>query len=109
MFVFFTEKISHYPGREILINTKKLVEKLGYDVIYGDTDSIMILTNCQKYDEVKDVGLRIQQEVNKLYKLLEIDIDGVFRCMLLLKKKKYASLAVTKVANGHNDGLLYNR
>jgi len=35
--------------------------------------------------------------VNKLYKHLEIDIDGVFRSMLLLKKKKYAALSVQKV------------
>jgi DNA polymerase alpha subunit A len=32
--------------------------------------------------------------VNKLYKHLEIDIDGVFKCLLLLRKKKYAALTV---------------
>jgi DNA polymerase alpha subunit A len=32
--------------------------------------------------------------VNKTYKLLEIEIDGVFKTMLLLKKKKYAALAL---------------
>ena len=37
--------------------------------------------------------------MNKLYKLLEIDIDGVFKSMLLLKKKKYAALTVTKVGD----------
>ena len=31
---------------------------------------------------------QVKNEVNKLYKLLEIDIDGVFKSMLLLKKKK---------------------
>lgn len=36
-------------------------------------------------------------QVNKLYRHLEIDIDGVFRSMLLLKKKKYAALTVQKV------------
>lgn len=39
-------------------------------------------------------------EVNKLYKLLEIDIDGVFKFMLLLKKKKYVVLSVSKGADG---------
>jgi DNA polymerase elongation subunit (family B) len=33
-------------------------------------------------------------QVNKLYNALEIEIDGVFKCMLLLKKKKYAALAL---------------
>ncbi len=26
------------------------------------------------------------------YKLLEIELDGIFKCMLLLKKKKYAAI-----------------
>ncbi len=89
-----------YKGREILMNTKQLVEKIGLEVIYGDTDSIMILTNCTNFDEVKNIGNKVQSEVNRLYKLLEIDIDGVFRSMLLLKKKKYAALTVQKAING---------
>jgi len=32
--------------------------------------------------------------VNKLYRCLEIDIDGVYKTLLLLKKKKYAALTV---------------
>ena len=38
--------------------------------------------------------------MNKAYRLLEIDIDGVFKSMLLLKKKKYAALNVSKGPNG---------
>lgn len=38
-------------------------------------------------------------KVNKLYRHLEIDIDGVYRSMLLLKKKKYAALSVEKVGD----------
>lgn len=89
-----------YKGREILTHTKELVERIGYEVIYGDTDSIMILTNCLKYEEVRETGRRIQTEVNRKYKLLEIEIDGVFRCMLLLKKKKYAALTVQNGPKG---------
>lgn len=43
---------------------------------------------------------QVKAEVNKLYKLLEIDIDGVFKSLLLLKKKKYAALVVEQ----HGDG-----
>ena len=32
--------------------------------------------------------VQVKDKVNKCYKLLEIDIDGLFRTMLLLKKKK---------------------
>ncbi len=40
------------------------------------------------------MGNKIKKEVNKLYKLLEIELDGIFKSMLLLKKKKYAALVV---------------
>lgn len=43
---------------------------------------------------------QVKAEVNKLYRLLELDIDGVYKYMLLLKKKKYAALAVTKLPSG---------
>lgn len=90
-----------FKGREILMNTKALVEKLGYDVIYGDTDSLMIDTKLTEYDEVLQQGSSIKSSINKTYKLLEIDIDGVYKPLLLLKKKNYAGTAIKKV--GDND------
>lgn len=87
-------------GREILLQTKSLVEKMNLEVIYGDTDSIMINSNSVDYDEVFKLGAQIKQAVNKTYKLLELDIDGVYRYMLLLKKKKYAAVTMEKKANG---------
>lgn len=50
--------------------------------------------------QVKDIGNQVKREVNKLYKSLELDLDGVFKSMLLLKKKKYAALVVVE----HPDG-----
>ncbi|XP_049604706.1 DNA polymerase alpha catalytic subunit [Syngnathus scovelli] len=87
-------------GREILMHTKDLVQKMNLEVIYGDTDSIMINTNSRCMEEVMKLGNKVKAEVNKLYKLLEIDIDGVFKSLLLLKKKKYAALVVEQ----HGDG-----
>ncbi|TDG45874.1 hypothetical protein AWZ03_007729 [Drosophila navojoa] len=89
-----------HKGREILVNTQQLVQKLNYDVVYGDTDSLMINTNITDYDQVYKIGHTIKQSVNKLYKQLELDIDGVFACLLLLKKKKYAAVKLTKNAKG---------
>lgn len=43
---------------------------------------------------------QVKAEVNKLYRLLEIDIDGVFKSLLLLKKKKYAALVVENHGEG---------
>ncbi|KAH8419158.1 hypothetical protein KR222_006936, partial [Zaprionus bogoriensis] len=89
-----------HKGREILVNTQQLVQKLNYDVVYGDTDSLMINTNITDYDQVYKIGHSIKQSVNKLYKQLELDIDGVFACLLLLKKKKYAAVKLSKNAKG---------
>ncbi|XP_060516543.1 DNA polymerase alpha catalytic subunit isoform X2 [Cylas formicarius] len=87
-------------GREILTNTKELVEKMCFEVVYGDTDSIMINTNILDYDQVFKIGNKIKQEVNKLYKQVELDIDGVFKYLLLLKKKKYAAVTLIKTKTG---------
>ncbi|XP_075769401.1 DNA polymerase alpha catalytic subunit isoform X2 [Pelodiscus sinensis] len=89
-----------HKGREILMHTKEMVQKMNLDVIYGDTDSIMINTNSTNLEEVFKLGNKIKSEVNKLYKLLEIDIDGVFKSLLLLKKKKYAALTVEPTGDG---------
>ncbi|EFN85393.1 DNA polymerase alpha catalytic subunit [Harpegnathos saltator] len=60
-------------GREILEDTKHLVEKLQYEIM---------------------------REVNNRYKKVELDIDGVFRYLLLLQKKKYAAVTMTKLPSG---------
>eukprot|EP00899_Mesostigma_viride_P010487 jgi/Mesvir1/1943/Mv22962-RA.2 len=88
-------------GREILQNTVDLVQKnLNLEVIYGDTDSIMVHSGLDDISAVRGIGAAIKKEVNKLYKLLEIEMDGLFRTMLLLKKKKYAAMKVETGPDG---------
>lgn len=87
-------------GREILMDTKEIVQKLNYEVVYGDTDSLMINTNCLEYDAVFKIGNELKREINKKYRQIELDIDGVFRYLLLLKKKKYAAVLLSKNKNG---------
>ena len=93
-------------GREILQRTVTIAQDtVGLDVIYGDTDSIMINTrvpgkDLDQLNRVYDLGARVKKEVNRLYKTLELEIDGVFRSMLLLKKKKYAAVTISTSADG---------
>lgn len=89
-----------FKGREILMSTKSMVEKLGFEVIYGDTDSLMINTKITQFDEVLQRGLTIKTEINSKFNLLEIDIDGVYRPLLLLKKKNYAGALIKKLPDG---------
>ncbi|KAJ8610436.1 hypothetical protein CTAYLR_008217 [Chrysophaeum taylorii] len=82
-------------GRETLQATASVAQnELGLEVIYGDTDSIMINTRVADLDRVKEIGARVRKVVNKRYKMLELELDGIFKSMLLLKKKKYAALVV---------------
>ena len=44
---------------QILMHSKTLVEKIGYEVIYGDTDSIMINTQSTDLAQVKKLGQEV--------------------------------------------------
>ncbi len=93
-------------GRETLQRTVTIAEDtVGLDVIYGDTDSVMINTRISgkemdRLQEVFEYGAKVKREVNRLYKTLELEIDGVFRSMLLLKKKKYAAVTINSLPDG---------
>ena len=92
-------------GRKLLDSSIKKVEELGYDVIYGDTDSIMINTRMGTVEEAIVEGFDIKKEINKQFhrannqQILEVELDGVYKKLLLLKKKKYAGLLVKNYAS----------
>ncbi|XP_028549547.1 DNA polymerase alpha catalytic subunit isoform X1 [Dendrobium catenatum] len=90
-------------GREILQSTVDLVQNnLNLEVVYGDTDSIMIYSGFDDISKAKAIAAKVIQEVNKKYRCLEIDLDGLYKRMLLLKKKKYAAVKVQ-----FRDGIAY--
>lgn len=89
--------LTTYKGREILRSTKDLAESNSLQVIYGDTDSVMINANADNYAEAIKVGNEFKKAVNDRYKLLEIDIDNVFRRILLQAKKKYAAINLVQI------------
>jgi len=80
-------------GREILQSTKDFAEGTqGLRVIYGDTDSVMVNTNMDNIADALRIGNEFKKAVNERYELLEIDIDNIFRRLLLHAKKKYAAI-----------------
>ncbi|KAH6627613.1 hypothetical protein F5144DRAFT_535367 [Chaetomium tenue] len=89
--------LTTFKGREILRSTKDLAEGMSLQVIYGDTDSVMINANVDNVADAFKVGREFKTEVNKRYKRLEIDIDNVFRRILLQAKKKYAAINLVEV------------
>lgn len=89
--------LTTYKGREILRRTKDMAEAKMLRVIYGDTDSVMINTNVDNIHDALKLGNEFKREVNDSYKLLEIDIDNVFKRILLHAKKKYAAINMVPV------------
>jgi DNA polymerase alpha subunit A len=76
-------------------------------VIYGDTDSIMINTGTKDLKEAKLLGKQLKDKVNQTNiarnnqkSKLEIEIDGIFETLLLLKKKKYAAKRIVERPDG---------
>ncbi|KAH8598307.1 hypothetical protein B0O99DRAFT_739122 [Bisporella sp. PMI_857] len=95
--------LTTYKGREILRSTKDLAESNSLQVIYGDTDSVMINANVDNIEDALKVGNEFKRAVNDRYKLLEIDIDNIFRRILLQAKKKYAALNLVQVDGVYKD------
>ncbi len=89
-------------GRDALQKTVDVTEReLNMDVIYGDTDSVMVSTKSHDLAVAREMGDKVKCAVNKYYRGLELDLDGIFKSMLLLKKKKYAALVVAESADGN--------
>ncbi|OJJ46706.1 hypothetical protein ASPZODRAFT_152142 [Penicilliopsis zonata CBS 506.65] len=97
--------LTTFKGREILRSTRDLAESKQLRVIYGDTDSVMINTNMDNISDALKVGEEFKKSVNERYKLLEIDIDNIFRRLLLHAKKKYAAINITEVDGKYVDKL----
>ncbi|MES1907102.1 MAG: hypothetical protein MHM6MM_000285 [Cercozoa sp. M6MM] len=65
-------------------------------VIYGDTDSIMVHMDTHSVPLALAMARRIQQQINRQYSKMYLDVDYIFRRLLLYAKKRYAGLKVNE-------------
>ena len=95
-------------GREIIKKTKETVEKTKkYSVVYGDTDSVMVKVDCKDMEEAFKKGKEIEKFVNEAMKgIVRIKIEGIFKSLLILSKKRYAGLAVEKEDSGYKEQMV---
>lgn len=93
-------------GRQMIDHTKKLVmEKYtranGYsadaDVIYGDTDSVMVLFGVDSTAKAMELGQEAAAYVSQTFtKPIKLEFEKVYNPYLLISKKRYAGLLWTK-------------
>ena len=106
-------------GHEMVKLTRDLVEERGYEVIYGDTDSIFIwLKRPHSTEEAYAVAARLAQDINAwwtqtlrqeqgLKSFLEIEFDTYYKKFFMPtirgsdvgSKKRYAGLSVDAAGN----------
>merc|ERR1740121_3281071 len=89
-------------GRTMIDHTKKMVEtefciQKGYahdaQVIYGDTDSVMVKFGVDTVAEAMDLGLKAAGLVSDTFlKPIKLEFEKVYFPYLLMNKKRYAGL-----------------
>ncbi|KAI3647326.1 hypothetical protein MP228_007547 [Amoeboaphelidium protococcarum] len=94
-------------GREMIDFTKDLVEKQfckanGYkhdaDVVYGDTDSVMVKFGTEDLKEAMDLGREAAEFITQRFvKPIKLEFEKVYWPYLLINKKRYAGLYWTSV------------
>jgi len=94
-------------GRKTIQDTKKHIEeKFGYEVVYGDTDSVFVKLDGGELDEMAKKAEAIASYVNGLLpEGIELDFEKIFRRFLPLTKKRYAAWSFVHGAEKWEDGI----
>ncbi len=79
-------------GREYIHKTIKEVEKSGFNVVYGDTDSVYITKPDEKIrGKILENAMKFQENVNKgLPEEMELEYGGFYPRGIFITKKRYA-------------------
>lgn len=93
-------------GRQMIEHTKRMVEehytiKNGYDhdaqVIYGDTDSVMVKFGPQELEKCMELGKESADLVSETFiSPIKLEFEKVYFPYLLINKKRYAGLYWTR-------------
>ena len=86
-------------GREMIDQTKSLVEEYypGAEVVYGDTDSVMVKFPTTSIEESFRLGEEAAERISKTFPSpVELEFEKVYNPYLLFSKKRYAGLMYTK-------------
>jgi DNA polymerase-2 len=104
--------ITHTCQATIKLTIKK-VEEMGYEVIYGDTDSVFIVSKAKDVEEARKIGKKIQKNINDFFdeylekelhrkSVVELQFEKLFKVFLMPTvrgsdegaKKRYAGILI---------------
>ena len=99
-------------GRQLITGeTKRRIEEKGYRVIYGDTDSVMVVLTGMTMEEAWATGIElasfISNDVLGQFPSLTILPEKVAKLFLMLKKKNYVAIISTNPNKPHDVVLDY--
>lgn len=113
-FLLDVAKTITWVGREINLHTQRIVEKHGYTVITGDTDSVYVkLPEDYSLEKMIEVGKVLQDDINESYTefsnqfgisnmKFDIKFEKIYSVMIACKKKRYLGLLIWKEGKTHN-------
>lgn len=78
-------------SREVMLKAKRIAESLGYEVIYGDVDSLFVKKDNAKREDYETLSHIISQETG-----LPVSLDKLFRVIAFMTKKGDARTAAVK-------------
>jgi DNA polymerase-2 len=114
---FYNSKIANAItsfGRYFLEKTTDNVEAMGYDVIYGDTDSLFVVSRAESVTEAVKIGNTIERAINEFYdkyvkeyynreNYLTLEFERMYE-KFLLPKQRHLKRGAKKRYAGYHDG-----
>ncbi len=78
-------------GRYFIRRSAKIAEEMGFEVLYGDTDSIFVKMPGKSIEELsKEVERLIERLSNELP--IQIEVDEYYSAIFFVEKKRYAGV-----------------
>jgi DNA polymerase I len=89
-------------GRHTIQETVKTIEdEFGCEVVYGDTDSVMIKVKTDDLEEAERIGKDMSDKITKkLPGVMELEFERILKRFLPLTKKRYMAWSVEKGKDG---------
>ncbi|RLI97701.1 MAG: hypothetical protein DRO99_02630 [Candidatus Aenigmatarchaeota archaeon] len=94
-------------GRKIIQDTsKKIEEEYGYQIVYGDTDSVFVKIDIEDMDKLGKIADEISEHITEeLPGIMELEFEKVFKRFLPLTKKRYAAWKFERSGKGWKEGI----